>query len=76
MNPTTAPNRFDAPRQQVSSDFKALALHMSECKRSRSRFFTLQNVLQTCHALTAPRLVTTGVLLVVCSAGMVALALA
>lgn len=75
MNPTTAPNRFDATRKLVSSDFRALALHMSECERSRGHFFTLQSVLETCHALTAPRLVTTGLLIVACSAGMVALTL-
>ncbi len=77
MNPTNAANRrFQASCQFVSSDFNALASHMNECERSRGRFFTLQSVLETCHALTAPRLVTTGVLLVVCSAGMAAMALA
>lgn len=77
MNPsTTAHRHFQATCQMVSSDFRALATHMSECERSRGRFFTLHSVLETCHTLTAPRLVTTGVLLVLCSAGMIALALA
>lgn len=73
---TTAQHPFQSTCKMVSSDFRALASHMSECERSRGRFFALQHVLETCHSLTAPRLVTTGVLLAVCSAGMMALALA
>ncbi len=78
MNPSAvkAPSRFAPSQELVSSDFMALASHMSECERSRGRFFTLHAVLETLHAVTAPRLVTTGALLVVCSLGLVLLTLA
>ena len=69
MNPSSIHN---APRMTdcndfVSSDFSALASHMSDCQRSRSRFFNFHSALETLHSLTAPRLVTTGALLLVCS---------
>ncbi len=78
MNPSAvkAPSRFALSQELVSSDFSALASHMTECERSRGRFFTLRAVLETAHAVTAPRLVTTGALLVVCSVGLVLLTLA
>ena len=77
MTTSTASHRhFHANCDVVASDFSALASHMTECRRSRGRFFTLHSVLETCHALTAPRLVTTGLLLAACSAGVVALTLA
>lgn len=78
MNPSAvkAPSRFPLSQELVSSDFAALASHMAECERSRGRFFTLRAVLETLHTMTAPRLVTTGALLVLCSLGLVLLALA
>ena len=77
MNTSTASNHhFHTTCDLVISDFTALASHMHECRRSRGRFFTLQSVLETCHAVTAPRLITTGVLLAACSSGLIALALA
>ncbi len=61
--------------QHVSSDFMALASHMTDCERSRGRFFALRTALETLHALTAPRLVTTGAVLVISSVGLIGLGL-
>ena len=78
MNPSTAkiPSPFPCSQEPVSSDFAALAAHMTECERSRGRFFTLRAVLESLHAMTAPRMVTTGALLVTCSVGLILLTLA
>ena len=46
----------------VSSDTAALASHMSECAKTRSRFFGLHAALELGHALLTPRMVTTGVI--------------
>ncbi len=46
----------------VSSDTAALALHMSECAKTRSRFFGLHAALELVHALLTPRMVTAAVL--------------
>jgi hypothetical protein len=70
-----APHRFPLSSEHVSSDFMALASHMTDCQRSRGRFFTLRTTLETLHAVTAPRLVTTGAVLVVSSLGVVGLLL-
>ena len=69
MNPSSlnSSHRLADCNDFVSSDLSALASHMSDCQRSRSRFFSLRSALETLHAVTAPRLVTTGVVLVVCS---------
>lgn len=61
---TTGANRFANGNDLVTSDFVALASHMTACKRSRGRFFSVRARLETLHALTAPRMVTTGVVLV------------
>ena len=78
MNPSAVKisSRFAPSQELVSRDFLALASHMTECGRSRGRFFTLRAVLESLHALTAPRMVTTGALLVICSLGLVLLTLA
>jgi hypothetical protein len=70
-----AANRFALSSEHVSSDFMALASHMTDCHRSRGRFFTLHTTLEKLHAFTAPRLVTTGVVLTACSLGLVGLGL-
>ena len=77
MNPSSIDN---APRMAdcndfVSSDFSALASHMSDCQRSRSRFFNFHSALETLHAVTAPRLVTTGAVLLICSFALLGLGL-
>lgn len=78
MNPssTEAASRFSLSNELVSSDFMALANHMSKCERSRGRFFILRRALETLHTVAAPRLVTTGAVLVVCSLGLGLLTLA
>lgn len=68
-------NRFALSSEHVSSDFMALASHMTDCQRSRGRFFTLRSTLETLHSLTAPRLVTTGVVLTASSLALVGLGL-
>ncbi len=68
-----ASHHFPLSNEHVSSDFMALASHMTDCQRSRGRFFTLRTILEKLHAVTTPRLVTTGVL--VCSLGLAGLGL-
>ena len=60
----------------VSGDFTALASHMTDCQRSRGRFFALRAALETLHAVTAPRIVTTGAVCAVCSLALGLLILA
>ncbi|MGV8803538.1 MAG: hypothetical protein ACWA6Y_01080 [Polaromonas sp.] len=69
MNPSSlnSAHRLADCSDFVSSDFSALASHMSDCQRSRSRFYSLHSALEMLHALTAPRLVTTGAVLLICS---------
>ena len=55
--------RLSLSNALVSSDFMALASHMTACQRSQSRFFSLRTRLESLHAVTASRLVTTGVAL-------------
>ena len=73
--PAPSAPRHALSNESVSSDFMALASHMTACQRSRSRFFTLRTGLEYLHALTAPRLVTTGVALVLGSLCLVGLGL-
>lgn len=77
MNPNLPQpaNSLLLSNELVSSDFMALASHMSDCQRSRGRFFTLRTRLESLHAVTAPRLVTTGAALAICSLGLVGLGL-
>lgn len=76
MNPSTARAASPLVRSDafISSDFVALASHMTACQRSRGRFFILQASLETLQSLTTPRLITTGALCVLCS-GLIILAL-
>lgn len=66
---------FSLSSAHVSSDFLALASHMTVCQQARGRFFTLRTRLEKLHAVMAPRLVTTAAVLVVCSFGLVGLGL-
>jgi len=77
MNTTHLPSahRLSLSNESVSSDFMALASHMTDCQRSRGRFFALRTKLENLHAVTAPRLVTTGVALAVCILCLVGLGL-
>ena len=72
---TTGVNRFADGNDLVTSDFMALASHMTACKRSRGRFFSIRATLEALHALTAPRMVTTGAVLVALSLGFVGVGL-
>ncbi|MEO6320081.1 MAG: hypothetical protein ABIR56_05400 [Polaromonas sp.] len=67
--------RLPLSSEHVSSDFMALASHMTDCQRSRGRFFALRTALETLHAVAAPRLVTTGAILVISSFGLIGLGL-
>jgi hypothetical protein len=49
----------------VSTDTAALASHMSDCAKTRSRFFGLHAALELGHALLTPRMVTAAVIAVV-----------
>ena len=68
-------HRFPLSSEHVSSDFMALASHMTDCQRSRGHFFILRTTLEKLHAVIAPRLVTTAAVLVVSSVGVVGLGL-
>ena len=72
---TTGARPFGNGSDLVTSDFVALASHMHACKRSRGRFFSIRATLETLHALTAPRMVTTGVVLVTLSLGLLGVGL-
>ena len=72
---TTATSRFANGNDLVTSDFVALASHMTACRRSRGRFFSVRGTFEALHALTAPRMVTTGAVLVVVSLGFLGMAL-
>ncbi len=71
---TRAGTRFHAGNDHVSSDFMALASHMSDCQRSRGRLFNLHAELECLHALATQHLVTTGAVLLVCCLALLALA--
>ena len=71
-----APSRFPRSPELESSDFAALASHMTEFDRSLGRFFTVRSVLESLHAMTAPRMVTTGALLLGCILALIVLTLA
>ena len=70
-----AARHFPMSSEHVASDFMALASHMTACQRSRGHFFTLRSALETLHAVTTPRLVTTGAVLAVCSLALLGLGL-
>lgn len=65
--------RISASQELVTSDFVALASHMTDCERSRGRFFVVQAALETLHAMTARRIVTTGAVLICFGLGLLAL---
>lgn len=65
--------RISASQEFVSSDFVALASHMTDCERSRGRFFALRTALESLHAMTARRIVTTGAVIACCALGLLAL---
>lgn len=72
---TQSARRLSLSNKFVSRDFMALASHMTDCERSRGRFFTLRTRLESLHALTASRLVTTGAALAICSLALLGLGL-
>ena len=74
-SPTTAANRFADGNDLVTSDFIALASHMTACRRSRGRFFSVRATLEGLHALAAPRMVTTGAVLVALGLGLLGVGL-
>jgi hypothetical protein len=69
-----ASSGFSAIDNPVSSDFSALASHMSACQRSRGRWFALRATLESLHALASPRIVTTIAVFAFCTLGLLALA--
>lgn len=67
-----ATTRFSPANDYISSDFMDLASHMNDCHRSRGRFFNLRASLETLHAVLSRRIVTSGALLVICCALLLA----
>lgn len=61
------PNNHSVPFNDfVASDFLALHSHMSECQRAGGRLFRVHFLLETLHALAAPRIVTSGAVVLAC----------
>lgn len=75
MTPPTrsAARRVPSTDDDVSSDFEALASHMGDCERSRERFFSLRSALEWAHGHAAQRIVTTGALVLMVGAALLAL---
>ncbi len=71
--PTRSADRRIPLTDEVSSDFDALASHMGDCERSRGRFFSLRSALEWAHGQAASRIVTTGALLLMVGAALLAL---
>jgi hypothetical protein len=69
-----ARRKMAAFNEFVSSDFSALASHMSTCERSRGRLFGFQAMLEWMHAVASPRIVTTAAILAACGLGLLAFA--
>lgn len=67
-------SRFPHPTDLVSSDFLSLASHMKDCARSRGRFFAIRSAFESAHAMTAPRIVTTGAVFLLVGLGLLAFA--
>ena len=66
MTTLTTPALFRHPSLDfVSSDTAALASHMSNCARKRSRFFGVHAALELAHSVVFTRMVTAGVVAVV-----------
>ena len=70
-----AVSRIPASHEFVSSDFMALAAHMNDCQRSRGRFFALRATLESLHAMSSRRIVTTAALALAVGCGFALLAL-
>ena len=60
-------------QELVNSDFLALASHMTDCERSRGHFFAVHTALESLHAMTARRFVSTGAIVICGSLGLLAL---
>ena len=58
----------------VASDFLALQSHMSACQRAGGRLFRVRFLLETLHALAAPRIVTSGAVVLACGIALSILA--
>jgi hypothetical protein len=67
----TAPSAFN---DFIATDFSALALHMNACERAGGRLFQLRFLLETLHGLAAPRIVTSGALVLACGIALSLLA--
>jgi hypothetical protein len=68
-----AAHPISVSQELVNSDFLALASHMTDCERSRGRFFAVRTALESLHAMTARRIVTTGAIVICGSLGLLAL---
>ena len=58
----------------VASDFLALQSHMSECHRAGGKLFRIRFLLEALHALAAPRIVTSGAVVLACGIALSILA--
>ena len=66
---TLKSQRHSAPsasNEFIATDFSALALHMNACQRASGGLFHVRFLLETLHALAAPRIVTSGALVLAC----------
>jgi hypothetical protein len=58
----------------VATDFLALQSHMNACQRAGGKLFRVRFLLETLHALAAPRIVTSGAVVLACGIALSILA--
>ena len=63
-HPFSSTRPSDSP-DFVTSDTAALALHMHNCARTRSRFFSLHTKLESAHSVVCARMVTAALIAVI-----------
>lgn len=72
--PTQAGTPFSAANEFVSTDFSALASHMSACHRAHGPFFRLRVAMETLHTMVSPRIMTTAAVFTACGLGLLTFA--
>ena len=63
--PSISSTRPSGSPDFVTSDTAALASHMHNCARTRSKFFGLHTTLESAHSLVCARMVTAAVVAVI-----------
>ena len=69
-----SPNTLPSFTDFVASDFLALQSHMSECKRAGGKLVRVRLHMEKLHAIAAPRIVTSGAVVLACGLALTLLA--